>query len=140
LADAAKTDVRENDCGALPIIKDGRKVIEMITDRDVCMAAAMKGRNPSAISVEEIMTSQVYAAKPEGEYRSGIARRCGTSGSKAAGYQRRWRVGRHLVYKMTLCFTPNFLMAPRAAGVDYTDVMKTYQTICQHRVPTMLQA
>jgi CBS domain-containing protein len=33
LADAAKL-MWENDCGVLPIIKDGRKVLGMITDRD----------------------------------------------------------------------------------------------------------
>ena len=64
LADAAKL-MWENDCGVLPIIKDGRKVIGMITDRDICMAAAMKDRNPSGISVEEVMTGQVYAVNPE---------------------------------------------------------------------------
>jgi CBS domain-containing protein len=37
LADAAQL-MWENDCGVLPIIKDGRKVIGMITDRDICMA------------------------------------------------------------------------------------------------------
>ncbi|MGQ0762124.1 MAG: CBS domain-containing protein [Acidobacteriota bacterium] len=64
LADAAKT-MWENDCGILPIIKDGRKVLGMITDRDICMAAAMRDRNPSAISVEEVMNRIVYATAAE---------------------------------------------------------------------------
>ena len=64
LADAAKL-MWENDCGVLPIIKDGRKVIGMITDRDICMAVAMRDTNPSRVSVEEVMTGQVYAVKPE---------------------------------------------------------------------------
>ena len=64
LADAAKL-MWENDCGVLPIIKDSRKVVGLITDRDICMAAAMQDRNPSGISVEEVMTGQIYAVNPE---------------------------------------------------------------------------
>ncbi|HEX6730553.1 MAG TPA: CBS domain-containing protein, partial [Pyrinomonadaceae bacterium] len=64
LADAAKL-MWETDCGALPIINDGRKVIGMITDRDICMAVAMRDANPSHVSVEEVMTGQVYSVSPE---------------------------------------------------------------------------
>ncbi|HEV8136033.1 MAG TPA: CBS domain-containing protein [Pyrinomonadaceae bacterium] len=138
LADAAKL-MWENDCGALPIIKDGRKVIGMITDRDVCMAAAMKGRNPSAISVEEIMTRQVYAAKPEENI------------DQALQTMREHQVRRLPVINADgelegiLSINDIVLHAklPNGASsgrIDYTDVMKTYQTICQHRVPAMLQA
>lgn len=138
LADAAKL-MWENDCGALPIIKDGRKVIGMITDRDVCMAAAMKSRNPSAISVEEIMTRQVYAAKPEENI------------DQALQTMREHQVRRLPVINADgelegiLSINDIVLHAKLPNGtssdrIDYTDVMKTYQTICQHRVPAMLQA
>ena len=138
LADAAKL-MWENDCGALPIIKDGRKVIGMITDRDVCMAAAMKGRNPCAISVEEIMTRQVYAAKPEENI------------DQALQTMREHQVRRLPVINADgelegiLSINDIVLHAEVPNGtwsgrIDYTDVMKTYQIICQHRVPAMLQA
>src|ERR1041384_6912043 len=64
LADAAKL-MWENDCGVLPVIKDGQKVIGMITDRDICMAIAMRDTNPSGVSIEEVMTGQVYSVTPE---------------------------------------------------------------------------
>jgi CBS domain-containing protein len=37
----------DNDCGILPVVKDGGKVVGLITDRDICMAAAMNNWNPS---------------------------------------------------------------------------------------------
>ena len=138
LADAAKL-MWENDCGALPIIKDGRKVIGIITDRDVCMAATMKGRNPSAISVEEIMTRQVYAAKPEENIDQALQK------------MREHKIRRLPVINADgelegiLSINDIVLHAklPNGASsgsIDYTDVLKTYQTICQHRVPANFQA
>jgi CBS domain-containing protein len=64
LADAALM-MWETDCGVLPIIKDGQKVIGMITDRDICMASAMRNTTPSAISVEEVMTGEVYGVQAD---------------------------------------------------------------------------
>ena len=49
LADAAK-EMWENDCGVVPIIKDGRKVVGMITDRDICMASAMRSKSVAHLS------------------------------------------------------------------------------------------
>ena len=37
----------------------------MITDRDICMAAAMKRRDPGTIRVDEVMTGQVFACSPD---------------------------------------------------------------------------
>lgn len=88
LADAAK-EMWENDCGVLPIIKDGRKVVGMITDRDICMAAAMRDRNPSNISVEEIMNATVYAAEPEEEVEQALQTMRRAQDSPFAGAQPR---------------------------------------------------
>jgi CBS domain-containing protein len=55
LGDAAKV-MWDHDCGVLPVLKDGKELVGMITDRDVCMAAAMRDSNPWHISVEEVIT------------------------------------------------------------------------------------
>ncbi len=43
------------DCGALPVVNNENKVIGMITDRDIAIAAATKGRLASEISVSEVI-------------------------------------------------------------------------------------
>jgi CBS domain-containing protein len=70
LADAAKL-MWENDCGVLPIIKDN-KVIGMVTDRDVCMAVAMRDTNPSSVSVEEVMTGEVFSVHPDDDIQQAL--------------------------------------------------------------------
>jgi CBS domain-containing protein len=55
----------ERDCGALPVIDESRRVIGMITDRDICMAAWSQSRAPNAIFVAEVMSREVSYCRPE---------------------------------------------------------------------------
>ncbi|MGE5212098.1 MAG: CBS domain-containing protein [Nitrospirota bacterium] len=71
LADAAMRMWR-NDCGVLPVIADGKKVVGMITDRDICMAAATKHREPANIRVDEVISRQVYGCSPDTEIHEAL--------------------------------------------------------------------
>ncbi|HZI86096.1 MAG TPA: CBS domain-containing protein [Pyrinomonadaceae bacterium] len=133
LADAARL-MWENDCGVLPIIKDGRKVVGLITDRDICMASAMRDRNPSGISVEEVMTGEVYAVKPEDNI------------DQALQVMQQHQIRRLPVINPEgelegiLSMNDIVLKAKGPDGragdsIDYADVVKTYQAICQHPLP-----
>lgn len=44
----------ELDCGSVPVINHDSKVIGIVTDRDICMAAYTQGRPLSEISVESV--------------------------------------------------------------------------------------
>ncbi len=55
----------EGDCGTLPVVSDSGWVVGMITDRDICMAAATKHRNASSITVGEVITGDVFSCQPE---------------------------------------------------------------------------
>lgn len=131
LADAAKT-MWENDCGAVPIIKEGRKVIGMLTDRDICMAAAMRERDPSAISVEEVMSRTVYAAEAEEDIE------------QALQTMRQHKVRRLPVLNLEgelqgILSMNDIVLKARGNGeepkIGYADVVKTYQAICEHPLP-----
>lgn len=133
LADAAKL-MWENDCGVLPIIKDGRKVIGMITDRDICMAAAMKDRNPSSISVEEVMTGQVYAVNPEDNIDQAL------QAMQEHKIRRLPVVNSEGELEGILSMNDVLLRTRSLDGeatdlIDEGDIVKTYQAICQHPVP-----
>lgn len=51
------------DCGCVPVIDGERKVVGMLTDRDICMAAWIKGRSLHEIPVREAMSSQVVSCR-----------------------------------------------------------------------------
>ena len=37
----------DGDCGAIPVVNEERHVVGMITDRDICIAAATRSASPS---------------------------------------------------------------------------------------------
>ena len=63
---AAAMRMWEGDCGTLPVLTDGGRVVGMITDRDICIAAATKHRAPAEIAVSEAITGNVSRAIQEG--------------------------------------------------------------------------
>jgi CBS domain-containing protein len=63
----------EGDCGALPVVEEGR-VLGMITDRDLALAAAMKPRPCVEIHVGEVVTlGDVSLARPEASLEEALA-------------------------------------------------------------------
>lgn len=136
LADAAKL-MWKNDCGVLPIIKDGRKVIGMITDRDICMAVAMRDTNPSHVSVEEVMTGQVFSVNSDDDVE------------QALQLMQEHKVRRLPVVnpegELEGILSMNDIVLNAKTGkaadtVKYDDVVKTYQAICQHPTPAAASA
>ena len=130
LTDAAKL-MWENDCGVLPIIKDGRKVIGMITDRDICMAVGIRDTNPSGVSVEEVMTGQVYAVNPEDDINHALQK------MRDHKIRRLPVVNAEGELEGILSMNDVVLRANSGAGdsIRYKDVVKTYQSICHHPIP-----
>ena len=51
--------MRERDCGVIPVC-EGRKVVGVITDRDITCRAVARGSTPADVPVSEVMTSPVY--------------------------------------------------------------------------------
>ena len=53
LAKAVK-EMWEGDCGALPVVSDDSRVAGILTDRDICIAVATRGRSADRIAVHEV--------------------------------------------------------------------------------------
>jgi len=65
LSEAAQM-MRDHDCGCLPVTaRDGsQRVVGMITDRDICMAADLHGKPLRDIRVGDVMKEEVRACNP----------------------------------------------------------------------------
>ena len=138
LMDAAKL-MWENDCGVLPVIKDGRKVIGMITDRDICMAVAMRDTNPSRVSVEEVMSGQVYAVDPEDNVSQALQTMQDHKIRRLPVLNHEGELVGMLSMNDVVLHTTTSKDAP-AGAIKYVDVVKTYQSICKHPVSASASA
>jgi CBS domain-containing protein len=61
IRDAARIMARE-DTGVVPVV-DGKKIIGMITDRDIVVRLVAEGKDPSSANVKEAMTKNIRAVK-----------------------------------------------------------------------------
>jgi len=122
----------DGDCGVLPIVTDGRKVVGLITDRDICMATATKYCSPADIAVEEVSSGNVYSVTADDDVR------------KALETMKEHKVRRLPVVDAdetligVLSMNDVVLQAQdasekKATAIPYTDVVKTYKAICEHR-------
>lgn len=59
--DTAAKMMWDFDIGALPVVDAASRVVGMITDRDICMAAYTQGRKLGELSVEGAMARKVIA-------------------------------------------------------------------------------
>ncbi len=58
--------LKDGDIGILPIVEeDTHKLIGLITDRDIVVRAVADGKNVTETSVGEIMTTELFTAKPD---------------------------------------------------------------------------
>jgi CBS domain-containing protein len=132
LAAAAKM-MWDTDCGALPVLNARGEVVGMITDRDICMAAATKNKPPSDIAVWETVSGKTYTCKPSDDVQA------------ALDIMKRERVRRlpvvddDGVLQGIVAMNDLVLAAEEAKGkkkpaLSFDDVMRTMKAISAHRI------
>jgi CBS domain-containing protein len=53
----------DHDCGAIAVVNDDGKLVGMVTDRDICMAAHTQGRSLDEMLVNAAMSRGVVSAR-----------------------------------------------------------------------------
>jgi len=63
----------EQDCGIVPVLERGTdRLVGVVTDRDICMATATKGRKPAKIAVSEIMNGAPRSCLPDDDLHAAM--------------------------------------------------------------------
>ena len=61
-----------HNCGLLPVVDSAKKLIGVVTDRDICIATGTRNRLPGDLTVGEIATTRVFTCKPEDEIHEAL--------------------------------------------------------------------
>jgi CBS domain-containing protein len=59
-------------CGALPVVNAEKKVVGMVTDRDICVALGTRDLRPSELQVKELMTSDVATCRADDDIHDAL--------------------------------------------------------------------
>jgi CBS domain-containing protein len=62
---AAASRMWDADIGCLPVVSADGRVVGMITDRDICMAALTRGQALHQVSVSVAMSKEILSCSPE---------------------------------------------------------------------------
>ena len=66
-AQHAASIMREEHAGIVPVIdnEQSRKIVGVVTDRDLCMSVVAEGRDPREVPVEQCMTTKVVTCSSD---------------------------------------------------------------------------
>lgn len=126
---AAATEVMwSNDCGALPVLNDGGKVVGMITDRDICMAVGTRNQRPSDVAVSGVIPQRVFTCAPGDDIHAALQT------MRSQKVRRLPVTGAGGELEGILCLNDVALNAEKSNALSYEDVMETLKAICEHPV------
>lgn len=125
------------DIGCVPVLDAQRRVVGILTDRDICMASFTQGKAPQHVFVREAMAREVYSCLPDDNL------------AEAEDIMRRRRVRRLPVVDLDGCLVGlislNDLARESARQqtrvqreLTAVDVSATLAAICQPRHPITL--
>jgi CBS domain-containing protein len=66
--------MKERDIGPVPVVKDttSRKLIGIVTDRDLALKVVATGHNPNEILVEDVMTKDVVTCHEDDDVQTAL--------------------------------------------------------------------
>lgn len=123
LAEAVKI-MWDLDCGTLPVVNSERKVVGMITDRDICIAVATRGRRAERIAVREVAGGNVYTCTAGDEVTAALQT------MKAQKVRRLPVVDLEGRLKGILSLNDVVI---HAGAAPPNEIVNTLTSICQHR-------
>lgn len=120
----------DRDCGFIPVVDAAGALRGVVTDRDICIAAATRRLLPEYMPANQVMTHPVHACLPDDEV------------SEAMGAMKQYKVRRLPVIdangtlKGVISMNDIVLASEQGLGPNPKEIVSTLAVICVHRVFT----
>jgi CBS domain-containing protein len=69
---AAARIMSNRDCGIVPVVDAQKKLLGIVTDRDICLAVATRFRSPEELPVGDVMAKKLYTCSPDDDARAAL--------------------------------------------------------------------
>ena len=125
--DVAARQMWDHDCGFVPVLEQGR-LVGVITDRDVCMAAYTKGATLGAIRAGDVMSRTLQTCESGDDVSEALARMERAQVRRLPVVDGEEVVGVVSVNDLALSARNN-----GRGGLSGKRVAQTLAAICQHR-------
>jgi CBS domain-containing protein len=134
---AAAMIMWRGDCGIVPVVEsESSRLVGVITDRDICMAAGTKHRPIGSIPVADVMIRTVVTCRPSDSPRNALARMAEHAVRRLPVVDEKGR----LVGMLSIADLIRATESPdHASDVPAGDVVSTLRSIC-HRPRTEKEA
>jgi CBS-domain-containing membrane protein len=131
---AAAMIMWRQDCGVVPVVDEQRRVLGVVTDRDVCIAVATRHRRPEELTVSDVMAHRLFTVRPDEDVHVALET------------MRRERIRRlpvvdadkrlvGIVSVNDLVLAAKAIPGPVRGELTANEVLETLQAICAHAVP-----
>jgi CBS domain-containing protein len=66
--------MKEMDTGIVPVVEGSasRKVVGVVTDRDLCLGVVAEGKDPKSVQVQTCMTTKVVSCEPDDDVEKAL--------------------------------------------------------------------
>ena len=64
--------MRVKDCGAVPVVDGEKKLVGIVTDRDICLAVSDLDKKPSEIKVNEVIKKRIVACAETDDLKTAL--------------------------------------------------------------------
>jgi CBS domain-containing protein len=118
----------DHDCGIVPVVDPSGAVIGLVTDRDICVAAATRGLPPERISAAQAMGHPVRACLPDDSVQAALAT------MKEFQIRRLPVIDSNGILKGIVSMNDIARAAERRPGIPAKEIVSTLAGICEHRV------
>jgi CBS domain-containing protein len=128
------------DCGIVPVVESGsNRLIGVITDRDICMAAATKGRAPSELVVGDAMTKEPQSCLPGEDLKEALRKMTSAQVRRLPVADTQGNL-RGVVALNDLILHAEKTDRHGEAPVTYAEVMTALKMVSKHRRETAITA
>ncbi len=126
------------DCGIVPVVEGGtQKLIGVITDRDICMAATMKSLSPSAITVADVMNQTPKTCLPTDDLKIAL-RKMGEAQVRRLPVADADGTVRGIVALNDLVLHAEKSEGKGEGSLPYADLMAALRSVSKHRSEAVL--